>query len=488
LCRKGILSIEDFEENLCDRELCLYPNVLQMILNLKDSCPVVSRYSKEEDLREGLAHLTRIMRIKSDELADIMRGYSNEWKFKSYDRRQRELLRQLDLVLRAKPAWNLSQARRTAFPVQSDWVIVLALMGKALSHVASDHDLFTGGGLVRATCSSSGEFSRCMTRLTADAPLIRQGYIQPCDGSGGLLSGNAESLKNTGFELTEKTLKLLGLEEACPVTEKPENALRNPRIQLADMILPALTMDSVRLALDHVRNSGKLMDQWGLRKTFPYGTGATMLFYGPPGTGKTATAEAIAHELGKPLYVADYSKIQNCFVGQTEKNIVATFRKAKQAGAVLFWDEADAMFTDRDSATRTYEVRDVNVLLQEVERFDGVCILTTNRKMTLDKALERRITAKVEFPRPDRHLREGIWRSLLPKDLPLGGDVDISHLAAMDLAGGEIKNVILNAARMACGRQSDDRVTAQDFERALEMETRDRWGETSRKRAGFRLD
>ena len=239
------------------------------------------------------------------------------------------------------------------------------------------------------------------------------------------------------------------------------------------------------LALDHVRNSKRLMEGWGLGDAFAYGTGVTMLFHGAPGTGKTATAEAIARELGKPLLVADYSKIQNCFVGQTEKNIVSTFSKAGQHGAVLLWDEADAMFFDRDTASRTWEVRDVNVLLQAIERFEGVCILATNRKATLDSAFERRITAKVEFPRPDRALREAIWRKLLPERLPLAADVDIAHLSRADLAGGEIKNVILNASRLACGRSSGSCVTAGDFEHALEMETRERWTHPSSNRIGF---
>ena len=207
------------------------------------------------------------------------------------------------------------------------------------------------------------------------------------------------------------------------------------------------------------------------------------LFYGPPGTGKTATAEALAAELGRPLLTADYSKIQNCFVGQTEKNIVALFRRARRHNAVLFWDEADAMFHDRDAASRAWEVRDVNVLLQEIERFDGVCILATNRKPTLDKALARRITAKVEFPRPDRARRADIWRKLLPPRMPLAEDVDPERLAEADLSGGEIKNVILNAARLACGRSPDSQVTAQDLHQAATMELAGR-GET-RRVAGF---
>ena len=159
------------------------------------------------------------------------------------------------------------------------------------------------------------------------------------------------------------------------------------------------------------------------------------------------------------------------------------FHKARQAEAVLFWDEADAMFYDRDSARYNWEVRDVNVLLQEIERFEGVCILATNRKSSLDPAFERRISAKVEFPRPDRILRRELWQKLLPKRMPLAEDVDIDRLSSNDLSGGEIKNVILNAARFACGRDDHARVSAFDFERALALEVQDR--KTVNRRIGF---
>jgi len=145
--------------------------------------------------------------------------------------------------------------------------------------------------------------------------------------------------------------------------------------------------------------------------------------------------------------VANYAQIQGCFVGQTEKNIVATFREAKAKDAVLFWDEADAMFFDRDLASHTWEVRDVNVLLQEIERFDGVCILATNRKITLDKALERRITLKVEFDPPNRESREAIFKKLIPAKMPLARDVSFAKLADLELSGGEIKNCLLYTSR-----------------------------------------
>ena len=181
--------------------------------------------------------------------------------------------------------------------------------------------------------------------------------------------------------------------------------------------------------------------------------------------------------------MADYSRVQNCFVGQTEKNIVQAFSEAKRSGAVLFWDEADAMFYDRDSASRNWEVRDVNVLLQQLEQFEGVCILATNRKITLDKALERRSTLKVEFRRPDREERREIWRRFLPAEMPLENGLDLEELSRAELSGGEIKNVVLNAARLALRRGARGPVTMAGFQQARSMEGQGKWSDN--RRIGF---
>jgi len=132
-----------------------------------------------------------------------------------------------------------------------------------------------------------------------------------------------------------------------------------------------------------------------------------------------------------------------------------------------------------------WEVRDVNVLLQELERFEGICILATNRKITLDKALERRITLKVEFERPDRKQRREIWAKFLPHKLPLERDVELDELSVWELAGGEIKNVVLNAARIAVKRDECGPVTMQDFREAVAMEYMGRWNRNHQGRIGF---
>jgi SpoVK/Ycf46/Vps4 family AAA+-type ATPase len=243
---------------------------------------------------------------------------------------------------------------------------------------------------------------------------------------------------------------------------------------------------ALSLALVHAHCGKRLIDDWGLGELISYGRGLVLLFSGPPGTGKTATAEALAHKLDKPVLVADYSRIQNCFIGQTEKNVVRAFREAKRQDAVLFWDEADAMFYDRDSARHNWEVRDVNVLLQELERFEGICILATNRKIVLDKALERRIALKVEFERPDRRQRREIWAKFLPRKLPLERDVEPDELSTWELTGGEIKNIILNAARLAVERDERGPVTMQDFREAFAIEHAGRWNGKHQGRIGFR--
>ncbi|NLX15248.1 MAG: ATP-binding protein [Phycisphaerales bacterium] len=229
----------------------------------------------------------------------------------------------------------------------------------------------------------------------------------------------------------------------------------------------------------------QLMKDWGIGANIAYGRGVTLMFSGPPGVGKTAAAEGLAKELAKPLLAVDYSEIQNCFVGETEKRIVSTFREATRRHAVLFWDEADAMFYNRDDGGRSWEIREVNVLLRELEKFEGVCILATNRKAALDAALERRITLKVNFERPTADMRRHIWAKLVPATMPVADDVNYDVLSEHDLSGGEIKNVVLNAARSALLRSPTGPVTLADFQEAIHAEQEGRLQGENRPRMGF---
>jgi hypothetical protein len=392
------------------------------------------------------------------------------------------LMEVLEATAKKHPAWPIRRLTGASLGDDEKKVLVV-LAGKELGWQQPDSPLFTGDGLARAVSSAVPEVRHALGLLRRDRALRSGNCVRICGGNedSGAVEDDA-TLRACEFELTDEFRDAMKLERR----RRSKNVSRRPVVRMSQLVLP----DGVRRALDMVaaqmRHAKILMDDWGLAKAVPYGRAVTALFWGPPGTGKTASAEAIAHELGRPIIVASYARIQDCWVGQTEKNIARIFRDAAEDGAVLFWDEADAMFFDRDSASRNWEVRDVNVLLQELERFPGLCILATNRRLTLDKALERRIAVKVEFSPPDERERLEIWRRLIPRKLPLAGDVDVAGLASRELTGGEIKNVVLNAARIALARDPRGRVTAADFERAMAMEREGRW--TAGRRMGFVTD
>ncbi len=265
-------------------------------------------------------------------------------------------------------------------------------------------------------------------------------------------------------------------------TEVPEPHLHEPshlahvikpRYKWSDLVLAPATREALEDALIELRHKTLMYKGWGLRKVVKKTKGISLLFAGPPGTGKTMAAEAIAHELGHPLHVVNYAQMENMWVGETEKNIERVFSKAAEEQAVLFFDEADAVFFRRGFMTAPWMNRDVNVLLSHIEDFPGVVILATNLARTLDKALDRRIDIAVEFPLPDAAQRREIYRRCVPRQAPLAKDVDFEALARKyPLSGGSILNIVRQAMRSALKRGKRHRITQDDFLRAAERESR----------------
>jgi SpoVK/Ycf46/Vps4 family AAA+-type ATPase len=177
------------------------------------------------------------------------------------------------------------------------------------------------------------------------------------------------------------------------------------------------------------------------------------LLSGPPGTGKTLLAGVIARELGLELYQVDLSCVMSKWLGETEKQLARLFDHAQRAHAVLLFDEADALFAkrrDTEGTTDRHANLTVNFLLQRLEQYRGIAVLTTNRPAGLDEALQRRLSLHLRFDIPDADERERLWRSLMPADAPLADDVDVARLAAdLRLTGGYIKNVVVRAAFLA---------------------------------------
>jgi len=254
---------------------------------------------------------------------------------------------------------------------------------------------------------------------------------------------------------------------------KPLAYVVQPRFRLEDLVLAPTTREAIDDALAELRHKSLMYRRWGLRRVVKKTKGLSILFAGPPGTGKTMAAEAIAHELGRPLHIVNYAQLENMWVGETEKNIERVFAQALEDDAVLFFDEADAVFFRRGLVTAPWMNRDVNVLLGQIENYPGVVILATNLAKVLDKALDRRIDIAVEFPMPDAGLRREIFRRLVPPQAPLAKDVDFEVLAKRyALSGGSILNVVRQAMRSALKRGRRHRITMDDFVRAAEREVR----------------
>ena len=212
----------------------------------------------------------------------------------------------------------------------------------------------------------------------------------------------------------------------------------------------------------------KIFVEWGFGETIEKGKGAILLFYGPPGTGKTMTAQGIAEKLGKDYVLLGSADFQSPIPGETERNMQAAFKQATKKDLVVILDECDSVLVNRDRVGAIMAA-EINCLLSEVEKFEGVCILTSNRSVELDPALARRIALKLEFVMPDASVRVKIWKKLIPKKAPIAKDVDFDVLSKYEISGGQIKNALLLGARLACARK-DTEIRMADFAEGIKRE------------------
>jgi hypothetical protein len=241
------------------------------------------------------------------------------------------------------------------------------------------------------------------------------------------------------------------------------------------LVLPDECLDSLRELIGRVRHRRTVYDQWGFDATMATSRGLSALFQGPPGTGKTMVAGVIARELGLHLYQVDLSKVMSKWIGETERNLSSIFDAAEDGQVVLLFDEADSLFarrTEVKSSNDRYANLEVNYLLQRLDAFEGIAILTTNFAGSIDPALKRRLSFRLQFPFPDEETREQLWRVHLPKQMPVVGKLDLTTLAAKyRLAGGYIRNACLRAAFLAA---EEGRALAQEhLERAVTLEYAD---------------
>ncbi|MCB9286249.1 MAG: ATP-binding protein [Lewinellaceae bacterium] len=260
----------------------------------------------------------------------------------------------------------------------------------------------------------------------------------------------------------------------CCEHTRPELDQLGQRIQTRatweDLVLPEAQKELLRQIEVQVKQRQKVYHTWGFAEKSNRGLGISALFSGESGTGKTMASEVLANALQLDLYRIDLSQVVNKYIGETEKNLKKIFDAAEGSGAILLFDEADALFGKRsevkDSHDR-YSNIEVSYLLQKMEEYKGLAILTTNMKNALDKAFLRRIRFVVQFPFPDAQMREEIWKRIFPRPTPVAA-LNLKKLASLNVAGGNIRNIALNASFLAAGKGQP--VSMQDIQSAAKNE------------------
>lgn len=241
-----------------------------------------------------------------------------------------------------------------------------------------------------------------------------------------------------------------------------------------DIVLPPRPLQQLREVCISVKYRHVVHSEWGFDSKLSLGKGLNILFSGPSGTGKTMAAQILAHELGLDLYKIDLPSVISKYIGETEQNLSRIFREAESSNAIIFFDEADAIFGKRSEvkdAHDRYANIEVAYLLQKMEEYEGIVILATNLSKNLDEAFARRMRHAVEFPFPDAVYREHIWRNIFPAPAPLAADVDVGFLShQFELSGGNIRNVALSSAFLAAEGDGEIRMEHLILSTAREMQ------------------
>ena len=239
-----------------------------------------------------------------------------------------------------------------------------------------------------------------------------------------------------------------------------------------ELVLPEEQKKLIIRACNQIKYKNIVYDKWGMDKKVLYGRGLSMLFSGPSGTGKTMAAQVVANELGLEIYRVDLSKVVSKYIGETEKNLGEIFESAKKSNVILLFDETDAIFGKRTEVKDSHD-KNANVetsyLLQKMEEYNGVTIMTTNFIGNIDKAFFRRINYVVHFTLPSAELRKEIWQKMYPKETPISEDVDFDFLAKQfEISGGSIKNIVITSSFIAASESNE--VKMEHIIKGLEYE------------------
>ena len=290
---------------------------------------------------------------------------------------------------------------------------------------------------------------------------------------------NASAIKAAANEValnwsnTTSAIKEALWMSACTVSRPKFSQLAQqitPTATLEELVLPDREKNLLKEIIIHVAQRHKVYEEWGFENQSTRGLGISALFCGSSGTGKTTAAEVIAHELHLDLFRINLSAVVNKYIGETEKNLAKLFDTAEDTGAILFFDEADALFGKRteikDSHDRHANI-EINYLLQRMENYRGLAILATNMKEALDTAFTRRLKFIINFPFPDEKSRLEIWQNIYPKKTPTD-NINFEQLAKLNITGGNIKNIAIYSAFLAANQNAP--INMQHIKRATQVE------------------
>jgi len=299
-------------------------------------------------------------------------------------------------------------------------------------------------------------------------PTVLAGTFELTQGDMTAALSTARSLAGGAEPTAEQVYEGCSAQSAGGLSELAEEL--EPDAGWDDIELPADTMQELRTVAAHVTNRGRIYHEWGFAERFSRGTGVVALFSGASGTGKTMAAEILAAAVGMRLFKIDLSSVVSKYIGETEENLERIFTEAEHSNAILLFDEADAVFGDRaavSDATDRYANVEVNYLLQRIESYGGVVLLTTNYESNIDSAFMRRVDHSVTFQRPDEATRRAIWASIFPPATPVA-ELDLDFLAGFKLTGGDIRTVAQTAAILAA--TDDGTVRMEHVVRGLQRE------------------
>ena len=247
--------------------------------------------------------------------------------------------------------------------------------------------------------------------------------------------------------------------------------LTEPRYRFSDLILDTSTISMLRDVVSFYQYQDLLLDTWGLAERYTEMNGLAANLYGEPGTGKTMAGHAIAKALGKKLLIVDYAEIESKYVGETAKNLTALFKSAEEEGAVIFFDEADALLSKRvtnmASATDVSVNQTRSVLLNLLNTYKGITLFATNFLQNYDPAFLRRIRYHIHFPLPDADQREILWKQYIPANLPCYANCKELAEKYDGISGSDIANAVFNAA-VFTARNHDKEVSQVSLERAIQ--------------------